>query len=280
MKYRIQKSLVLISSLLFLTVASAFAQKSIELKYNLNVGNKFNFVSNIDMDMTFDAAGTTMTMQSVMGIEMTSVVNKVDNNEIYQDFTFDKISMNQQVFGMEIKYDSDDTSTYSSGAGAKIGEEMNKIIGKSISLEMDNYGNIKDLDVSRVTNTDITSNFTSGSTFAVYPQHKVKVNDSWETDIKPLKDGEMKVHVKYTLLKISRKTAIIGIEGTITANKVENQEINLNGTSEGRMTVDRKTGMLINSSIDLDMTMDINQGDTKIPATISSTSTTNVAKVE
>lgn len=45
------------------------------------------------------------------------------------------------------------------------------------------------------------------------------------------------------------------------------------------MIVDRKTGMLIQSVIDLEIEMDIGNGDVKIPALMMSTSVTNVKKV-
>ncbi|MFK5855026.1 MAG: DUF6263 family protein, partial [Bacteroidota bacterium] len=209
MKSKIQLSLVIIAGLLFINISSAFAQKSVELKYDLKKGDNYSFVTDVDLDMSFEAMGTTMTMVSVLNIEMTSAINKVESNKIFMDFIIDRIKMNQKIFGMEINYDSDDSSTYNSGMGAKVGEEMNKVIGESIVMSMDNHGNIIDMDISGITSSDITNNLSSGNTFAVYPEGKVKVGDSWETDIEPLEDSEMKVHVKYTLLKISRKQATI-----------------------------------------------------------------------
>ncbi len=278
MKSKIRISLVLAASFLLLNLSTVFAQKSVELKYNINTGDKYNFVTNVDMDMSFEAMGTTMTMESVMAVEMTSVVNKVENNEINQDLFFDRIAMNQKVMGMEINYDSDDSSTYNSGMGAQIGAEMNKIIGKSVSMLMDNKGNILNIDVSGVTSADITNNITSGNTYAVYPEGKVKVGDVWETDMNPLEDSEMSIHLKYTLLKASKKQATIGIEGVITAKEIEGEDVNMDGTTVGEMIINVKTGMLISSTVDLEMAMDIEQGGVKFPATMMSTSVTNVVK--
>ncbi len=278
MKSKIRISLVLAASFLLLNLSTVFAQKSVELKYNINTGDKYNFVTNVDMDMSFEAMGTTMTMESVMAVEMTSVVNKVENNEINQDLFFDRIAMNQKVMGMEINYDSDDSSTYNSGMGAQIGAEMNKIIGKSVSMLMDNKGNILNIDVSGVTSADITNNITSGNTYAVYPEGKVKVGDVWETDMNPLEDSEMSIHLKYTLLKASKKQATIGIEGVITAKEIEGEDVNMDGTTVGEMIINVKTGMLISSTVDLEMAMDIEQGGVKFPATMMSTSVTKVVK--
>jgi len=279
MKIRNQISLVLLVGIVLLNIQNAFAQKSALLRYDINTGDKYSFTTNVDIDMSFEAMGTTMTMESEMLIEMTSVVNSIENEQFDQDLIFDRIAMNQKVMGMEINYDSDDSSTYNSGMGAQIGAEMNKIIGESIKMVMNNQGEIIDLDISNVTSTDISSNITSGNMFTVYPDGKVKVGDSWETDIEPLEDSEMKMHIKYTLLKLSRKNATISVEGTITANVIEGQEINMEGSTVGEMIVNVKTGMLINSTIDMEMEMDIEQGGVKFPASMMSTSVTKVDKV-
>ena len=280
MKSKIQISLLLLAGLLFVNISVAIAQKSIELKYNLNEGDTYVFVTDMEQDITFEAMGQTTTLDQVMSIQMTSLITGIEGDDIKQDFTFDKIKMNQSIFGMEIVYDSEDSSTFT-GMGGQIAAEMNKVIGSTIKVIMDDRGNIKDMDLSSFTdNSDLSNNLSSGNTYAVYPEGKVNVGESWETDIKPLEDSEMKVHMNYTLLKVSRKQAVIGIEGTVSANEIQGQEIRLNGTTVGEMIVDTKTGMLINSVIDLELAMDLDQGGVKIPATIVSTSETNVTKAE
>jgi len=280
MKSKIQISLFLLTSLILINISSAIAQKSVELMYILNEGDTYVFVTDMEQDITFEAMGQTTTLDQVMSIQMTSRITGIEGDDINQDFTFDKIMMNQSIFGMEIKYDSEDSSTFT-GMGGQIATEMNKVIGSTIKVVMDDHGNIKDMDLSSFTdNSDLSNNLSSGNTYAVYPEGKVNVGDSWETDIKPLEDSEMKVHMNYTLLKVSRKQAVIGIEGTVSANEIQGQEIRLNGTTVGEMIVDTKTGMLISSVIDLELAMDLDQGGVKIPATIISTSETNVTKVD
>ncbi len=255
-------------------------QKSINLEYKLSQGDNYQFTTDIDMDMTFEAMGQTTTMNQLMGIQMTSIVTSIEDNDINQDFTFDKIAMNQKIFGMEINYDSEDSSTFNSGMGAQIATEMNKIIGATIKISMDKYGTINELNISSITsNSDLVNSFGSGNMYAVYPKHKIKVGESWEEDINPPKSSEMKVHVKYTLVKATKKQVDIDIEGTISANEIEGNEINLSGTTTGKMIVDRATGMLIQSTIDSEIEMDLEKGGNKIPATMMSTSITNVKKI-
>ena len=281
MKSKIQSTILTAMFLVLYGVSSAVAQKSVELEYKLSVGDSYEFVSEIDQDISFEAMGTTTTLEMDMIFKMTSEVKKIEGDSIHKSFTFNNIKMDQKIFGMEMKYDSDDSTTFNSGMGAQIATEMNKIIGKPSDIVMDNKGTIIDINLSNISdNNDLTNNLTSGSTYAVYPDGKIKVGDSWENDIVPLEDSEMIVHIKYTLLKVSRSQATIGIEGLLSGNEVNGEEINLNGTTVGEMIVDKKTGMLITSTIDLEMEMEMEQAGVKIPASFMTTSITTAKKID
>lgn len=280
MKFNIKNTLLLVAATVFLSMPALVAQKSVELKYNLKTGDTYNFETSLNQDISFEANGSTMTLEQTMSFDMTSVVTGVESGIINTDFVFDAITMNQKIFGMELNYDSKDSTTWQ-GMGAQIAVEMNKIIGKSASFQMDNKGNIKEINISElIDNDELTNNLTSGNTYAVYPEGKVSIGESWESDIKPLKDSEMKVHVKYTLLKANRKQAVIGLNGTLTGNTIQGEDINLNGTTSGEMIVDRETGMLITSKMDIELDVEMDQQGKKIPANIMSTSVTNAVLVK
>jgi len=88
----------------------------------------------------------------------------------------------------------------------------------------------------------------------------------------------MKYHIKYTVQKITKKETTLKVEGTISANNVEEQEINLEGTQSGTMIVDTESGWLIQSTIDQEITLDIEQGGQKFPATITGTTISTSVK--
>lgn len=271
------RSAIVLTVLLF-TISSVHAQKSVTLKYNLNVGDQYEFVTELDQEVSFDANGQTMTLDQDMIFNMASNVTSVTNEEIAQEIKFEKVEMTQAIFGMELHYNSADSTTWT-GMGAQIAEEMNKLINKPISYVMDERGNIKDLDISSISdNDDLSNNLTSGNTYAVYPEGKVKVGESWETDIEPLKDSDMTVHMKYTLLKATKKQATLGLEGTLKANEINSEDMELNGTTVGEMIVDTKTGMLISSKMDIELAVELEQQGMKIPANILSTTVTTCQK--
>jgi len=180
---------------------------------------------------------------------------------------------------MEIKYDSKDPASTENPMVAKIAEAFSDLIGSSYTMTMDDKGNVKEIDMKELTdNDDLAQNLSSGSNYAIYPDGKVAVGDSWEKDIEPLETSDMKYHIKYTVLKIGKKETTLGVEGSITANSIDDAEVNLEGTQTGEMIVNTQTGWLISSTIDQELTLDIEQAGQKFPATISRTTISTSVK--
>ncbi len=276
MKKNHKFSLVLILSFLVLTAVNA--QKSYDLKYNLDIDDKYQFVTNLNQDVSFEANGQTMTLEQELMFDMLTTVVEIKEGNIKQEVIFEKINMRQAIFGMEIIYDSEDESTWT-GMGEQIAKQFNTYIGQTISYVIDEKGNFKDMDLGTIADSDeLTSNLKSGNSYAVYPEGKVRVGDSWDTDIEPMKDNDMKVHMKYTLLKANKKQAIIAVEGKISASNLSAESMTLDGNTSGEMIVDMKTGMLIQSDMEMEFIMEMEKDGVKFPATISSSSVTTTEK--
>ncbi len=286
-KYHTMKTklnLLLVFSILILSGSfnGVVAQKSIELKYNLKVNDQFSVVSQIEQTIQFDANGQKIALDQDMTFYTTSHIDSVKNDLITQRTTFNRIVMNQQIFGMEINYDSDDSTTFNSPMGPEFAEQMNKLINASVISVMNDRGQIKDVDLSALGDAGETpSSVTTGNNYAVYPDHKVKVGESWESELETTEEAEMVIKMVYTLKKATRKEALLDMKGDLSAN-ITNPDApgNLSGTITGTMTVDSKTGMVKVSSIQMDMTLDIEQNGSKFPATISSFVDTKIEKVE
>jgi hypothetical protein len=266
---------------LFSLLALSFqAQKSVEFAYNVNSGNQYQTVLNIDQDIVFEANGQQMALDQLMTIKMEMKVNEVTGDSIKLENQFTSVKMTQGIFGMTVTYDSEDPSTMQNPMAAKVGEEMGKLINKSFFMAMDQKGNIGNMNLGNLTdNDDIANNMTSGAMFIAYPDGKVSVGESWEKEIFTSETSDMKFRAVYTLLKVSGKQATIKIDGTITANTVADADLRLNGTQKGEIIVDTKTGWFIESTIDQEIELDIEQNGMKYPATISGTIvTTSTAK--
>lgn len=275
------KQIVLLTMLLLAGFSFQMnAQKSVQLKYNLTQGDKYSYEMKMDQDIIFQASGQTMTLDQVMEFYMTSTIAKVSDS-ITVGSEINRVVMNQKIFGMEMKYDSDVPAADQNPMAAKIAEAMSGLINKSYSMVMDNLGNVGKVDVSQITdNEDLANNLGSGANFAVYPEKPVSVGDSWEKDIEPIKTSDMKFHAKYTVLKLSSSEAVLQLEGTITANKMDevDADMNLSGEQKGEITIDVKTGWLIKSEVQQDLKLDIDQDGVKFPATISGLITTTSSK--
>lgn len=277
------KNLKLLIVLLFILPVipqQANAQKKVLLKYNLKKGEKYISHMNANQDIDMEAQGQTISMNQIITSDISTVVSGVTPTEIKTTNTLDKMTMKQNVFGQELKYDSSDSSTFASGRGKLIGDALNKMIRKPYGITMDHLGNISTYDLSALLkdNGKIAGNIKSGSNYVIFPNHKVKVGDSWEANIKPMKTDNMKIHIKYTLEKLSGKKATIGIDGTISVNKLAGQDIDMSGTQTGEVVVNIKTGWTTSSHLTQDIKMKMERNGMEIPTNISSTITSTSEK--
>lgn len=275
-------------NVLFLILAVSFtgfinqsiAQKSVQLKYHLESGDWFNNVSNIEQTIQFEAMGQKATLDQEMTFYMASEIDSVVDGIITQSTTFKRIVMDQKIFGMEINYDSDDSSTFNSPMGAEFAAQMNKLINATVVARMNDRGQVQEMDLSELGDAgEMSGNLNTGNNYAVYPDYKVKVGESWEEELEPLETSNMAVKVKYTLKKVTRKEAVLDVDGILSAN-IENPEAGgeLDGTMVGEMTIDRKTGMVKVSSLQLDMEMEMEKNGMNIPATVTSFIETTIKK--
>ena len=261
-------------------IINVAGQESVDLKYDLNQGDQYSYNMTTDMDITFDANGMSMTLGNIVVFESVATVQKALENEFTIGTRVKRIKSTQKMFGMEVRYDSDDPSTAQNPMVAQIAAAFSSVVGKSYIIVMDEKGNISHTDMSQLSeNEDIAKSINSGTQYAIYPERKIKVGDSWEQDITPVEESDMKVHAKYTLKEISGNRATLAIEGTIMSNAISDVEIKMNGTQKGTMVVDLKTGWLIKTVIHQSIEMDIEQAGQKFPASAEGTTTVTSSRL-
>ncbi len=276
----LKMNLTLVAIMLFSSL-TVFSQKSIDLKYNVKAGDQYDYNMVTDQDITVDANGQTMAINQKIEFKLLSAIKDVTRDSLKVESQIKRIKMTQSMFGMQLVYDSDDPATAQNPMLAKIAETMGAMVDKSYSVVMDKKGNILRINMNElVESDDLANNLSSGMQFGTYPDHKIKVGESWEKEISPLKTSDMKVIMKYTLLKVAGKKATLGIEGTITANTIEGNDMKMTGTQTGEMIVNTETGWLIESKIDQEIQMNLEQNGITMPATISGTTTTTSTKVK
>jgi len=272
--------LIVIAFILPVVPHQVMAQKKVLLKYHLKKGEKYITHTTTNQDMDMEAQGQTISLSQVITADISTVISDVTDGSITTANTIDKMTMKQNMFGQELYYDSSDPSTYASGREKQIGDALNKVVGKTYGITMDPLGNITSYDLSNLLKdgSQISSNMKSGNNYIVFPDHKVKVGDSWEADIKPMKTDNMKIHMKYTLKKLSGKKATIGIEGTISANELAGQTMNMTGSQSGEAVINIKTGWPVSSHISQDIKMKMEKNGMEIPMEISGTTNSTSEK--
>lgn len=266
------KKIAMVTALLMLPLflTSILAQKKISLSYKLEQGQSFNIITEIDQDIVFEANGQTMALDQKMIFKSSSLIEKSEADSITIRTTIDAVRMEQSIFGMEITYDSEDTNTMNDPMAVEVGKAMDKILGASMATIIGKNGEIHKYDLGGfANNSEMANNLTSGNSYTVFPERKISVGDSWEADITPMKNSDMKSHTKYTLKKITRKTVTIELLTMITANNIDDKDMKMQGEIVGEIIIDRNTGWTAESEMDMELEMELDQNGMKFPATIS-----------
>ncbi len=248
--------------------ATTYAQKAIMLQYHLKDGDKFVSTMSMNQEIDMEVQGQSMVINQDMNFEFGYLVSDVVADSFNLHTNINAIKMTQTMMGMEIKYDSRDSSTFNNPTlGTQISDQMNKLIDKEITTTNSINGTVGSVDLGAIgADNAMAGNMKSSFSQAVYPNHKVKVGESWDNDITTNGMAEMKMHITYTLTKATRKQAFIDVKGTITS---PDETARLKGTLTGEMTVDRKTGWVTHSTFDQDIDMQMEQQGMSFPATVS-----------
>ena len=266
------KKLALVTAILMLPifVASTFAQKKVSLSYKLEQGQSFDVLTEIDQDIVFETNGQTMALEQIITTKSVSVIDNTSGEELSIKTSLGAIKTIQSIFGMEIIYDSEDETTKNNPMAEQMSAAFEKLIGASYTTVIDNKGNVLKYDLGEFADSEeMTNNISSGNSYIVFPEDKIVVGDSWEADIKPLDDSDMKVSSKYTLVKASKKSATINVVSTISANNMDGEDMKMDGTITGILLVNPKTGWTVSSTMDMEIEMEMVKDDMKFPASIS-----------
>lgn len=238
----------------------------IELKLNLTKGKiyemKMVLVSQTEMNMMGQTINSNTNMEMGMGYEVKDILA---NGNFLVRTTYKTIKMSGDAMGMKYEYNSE-TDSASGIQAKKMGEGMKKMIGQYTEIEMDKTGkNIK---------TTMSPGLTSGDkkggdgmtnlNYTVFPDKKLKVGDTWESDIdQKMGNTEVIIKTKFKLVSVKDGVAEISMDGTLGLKPGSEGEIT--GTQKGTVNVEIATGMNKNVTIDQDIQMEMNDMGMKMP---------------
>lgn len=259
-------ALVLTSSVAY----SAKPAKTIMLKYKLHNAESFlmKIATKQTISMTMNGQSISI-MQNVTLDQQATVTNISDTNTYVLDITYKRIQFSQNAMGMEINWDSDSKEENQNPMVQQIAGQLGSSIDKTISLEIDQYGNALHNNKTDVMGQTNISGFETGM-LVVFPEHEVKTGDHWEVSVQPDPKSDYTITSVYTLDEIKGKSAYISFEGKVSGTEAEGNAAKIDGTISGKTVVEIASGWLKEASIHQDLTMEMEQQGQQIPMKLNS----------
>lgn len=288
-----------ISNVLYVLVIALFVScsgnKEVELKLNLEKGNKYYYKFVNQQDITQEMMGDTVEFkQSITwGYEL-EVLDVVDGIMTIRT-TYDHIKMSNDNQVFNLSYDSkeplDSTNMFAF--------VMSNFINKSFTMDVTPEGevsNVQGFDEifysiitelgedgemiiqnlrSQFSEESVSENLELG--FKIFPENKVKTGDTWY--ILNIVNGpfSMDIDNTYTLKSVKNGIAKIEISSTIKQDDeisgiamLPGAEISIDGTQKGELSVDISTGLVIQSSISQSIKQLIKAQGMEIPVNLES----------
>lgn len=246
-------------------------EKTIKLRLTFNEGDEYKYNLTQDSVTTTEFMGKKMEMPSKTEITLTQKIQKVDQGVAELNIVYDSFNMEMNVGGKQIP--------------SNMGKSM---VGKTNIIKIRENGEIiepsgiKAMVGLQGLGSDIKNIFFS--LYPQFPEHKLKVGDSW-TQKQEMPQAQMGVVIEsqYTLSKLEKKKehncAVLDYTISMTIEGGEETKMNMKGSGQGKGTTyfAYEKGLLVESGVDMDLTMSIAAplptGEQEIPTSTHQTIT-------
>ena len=263
----------------------------LDLKFNLQKGEKFLYTAGMDMHSRQSVMGKDMDVNTKMDMSYTFEVTGDSAGWKQVNATISKIAMNMDAGGMQIKFDSDDPASLdSTNPMAKVGQIFGAMKGGKFGFTMNEKGKVgnvtgiremmehavaslNDPTASTALIAGLSKTFDENQfkqnleqSFGIYPDKPVKAGDSWNKTMTMNNAGIiMKMDNTYTLESVDNNNANVKMSSKISSGsdsaKLMGMNMDMNGTMEGTMQFDIATGMPVKGLSTMQMNMKMkNQG--------------------
>lgn len=264
-------------SILFLTYSSTRADQPIstrnvdqnkqpvQLKFNLKAGEKYLFSSVVKQHITQEMMGQKIVTKQDMTSDYIYDVQAVQNGTTTINVTFNALKMDTDVAGgmQQLHFDSANPD-----AGTGELKVLTNLIGKSFLMRVNETGQVENIEglAELIESIDdqhaeiLKQSFGDSSIIQsmnqitnIYPDKPVNTGDSWVKKSSGSIAGMLHSTVtsQFSLSAINEGVATLSVDGQMVFSKLEgsnnplfqNAELDLNGTQQGTMEVDRATGL-------------------------------------
>ena len=250
------KKYTILCLILFVSTLT-FAQKSVLIRYQPKVGSTLKTDMTATMDMGIQAEGQDITTKIKMAFEMLykTKARKKDVNDI--EIVFDKIRMEMSNPMMSGSFDSenkDETDPFA----LKIAEGFKGVLDTPVATHVNTRGVLTaPIDVEKYFPQIPAAKAKEleeqmSNQFIHFPENKVKVGDTWTMATTMNQIGELEL--TYKLVAIEKRTLQLSLVGNMLKSDDMKMEM-LATTIEGDVTLDRKTGETLLSTMLMEMDM-------------------------
>ncbi len=250
--------------------------EKVQLRFQPETGKEYH----TEMTIHSETKMMGMSIPLEMVVEYKMVPEEVSDSTVLVRFEYARIFMKMQnPMTGAVEYDSK-TPEEAKGIGAdKIAEIYSDIIGTSFKVKFDPYGNVLEtLDVSPDMN-QVMGAFSNATDMKQYlqnvvpafPDYPVAKGDSWNKTIVTEDEAGLKIETTYTVKKVTDQTVELELNGKVipAVKDSANMMIEVSGTLDGDMTIDRSSGWTVDGLIIQELNMKITRGMQSVNGTAS-----------
>jgi len=243
--------------------------EGIDLRFNLQRGRTYSYVMDFDMDQAAEGKKMSNNMGWKFNMQVVDEAQKIKTIRA----TYDRIDMKMDFGGQQMQFSSDLPEEQMNHPLQMISKMFAAIKGKSIMLKVDDKGTIRSItgfdEISKAManavplpeevkakmmesfreqfNDDAAKQMFA-QTFAIFPDKKVKLGDSWEkASIVGTPAMKQEATTTYTVSKINGNRVTLDTKSKL---RVQGGDNDASGTQVGQLIVDARTGLVLNGSFE------------------------------
>lgn len=234
--------------LLVISANLSVAQESVLLRLKYEKGATYDVAMHMTQEM-----GTMMSMG--MKINMDIKVLDVTEDMYNSEMKFTKMTMDMLQAGQVMSFDSTKSDDELDETGKMMKAQMAPMLTAVIQAKGNSLGEV--LEVTVEPNIPGVEDMAKQSSNVVYPKEAVSVGSTWTMT---KEEKGMKMDFLYTVKSISNDTIAVDLSGDVTGMAT--------GTISGNMSIDKNSGIPVNSLINMNMSVSGQELKTKATMTM------------
>jgi hypothetical protein len=242
------------------------------LKFNLQKGKSYDYEIGWATELRSQGKATTTTIGAFFSITVEDVRDGIQTMSVHCK----RLKMNVNSDGEVINDLDSDKPASVNGSETEletfVAKVFSGIIGKPFTLKVDGLGNVVELsgfgknidreiesmnldpDIKTLVEMSMKGEFSDNSirdmflhAFNVFPAKKINEGDVWEKSFSTSGKIPSEYSAVYTVKSIRNGQSVIGVKSQIGP---ANSGMNISGSEEGNLTIDEKTGLILNAEFE------------------------------